>query len=101
MINTLRYSNLAEVHLGDRVEVKSFFFFKDLGTVVYIPGVSPFHPEMENNGIEYLGVKLDGKSFAAATIHPKSKIVLNTKFLKRGFPNHADGLKYDQQIFDQ
>jgi hypothetical protein len=41
-----------EVQLGDRVLVKRFLRRSLLGTVVYIPGVSPGHPDLEVEGIQ-------------------------------------------------
>jgi hypothetical protein len=100
MIDKIYYKDRQDVELGDRVEVRSFLFFKDTGTVVYIPRVSPFHKEMEIGGIEYLGVKLDGKAFAAATIDPKSNMVLYVKLIERSAFNQADELKRDDELFE-
>lgn len=101
MNSNIKYKCGTLALLGDRVLVKNFFFFKDAGTVIYVPEISPNHPEMHVNGINYLGVKLDSKAITAVTIHPSKNIILNTQFLSRGLFQSQDELKADEVIFDE
>lgn len=88
------------VTLGDSVVLKSMFLFKDRGKVVYVPGVSPFHPDMKNGEIEYIGVKLDGGATGTATVDPSTNQVLHLRFLGRGNLESKDGLDPNRAVFE-
>lgn len=47
------------VRLGDRVRIRYWLFFKDTGTITYVPGVSPKKPSLECDGLAWVRVTLD------------------------------------------
>lgn len=47
------------VQIGDRVQVRIFLFLKKFGRVVYVPGISASHPEMEHDGIKLVGINFE------------------------------------------
>ncbi len=100
MIKGVTYKSGELVMLGDNVELRSFFIFKDRGEVIYIPRVSPFHPDMKNGEIEYIGVKLDGGTTGAATIDPKTNQALHLRFLGRGTFDSEDALDPNREVFE-
>jgi hypothetical protein len=99
-MNKYTYKTGETVRLGDRVELRSFFIFRDPGTVIYIPGVSRFHEEMKEGPIEYIGIKLDGAATGAATIDPATRQVLHVRFLERGTHEPKGELDPNQEIFE-
>lgn len=92
MSDLIRYRNNELVMLGDKVMVMTFILFKHLGTVVYIPGISKFHVDMECNGMTYVGIKMQGNYFSAQTVDPKNNILLRVKLLNRGAFDERDSL---------
>lgn len=100
MIEEFRYKTGEVVTLGDSVVLKSMFFFKDRGEVIYVPGVSPFHPDMKNGEIEYIGVKLDGGATGAATVDPTTNQVLHLRFIGRRNFESKDALDPNRAVFE-
>lgn len=69
---SIRYfDNLTEVQLGDRVALR-LLFRKRTGRVVYVPGISPFNPEFEYNGLRWVGIRLSDRSLAALIVLPET-----------------------------
>src|SRR5215467_9904436 len=65
---TIRYSDgTTDVRLGDRAAL-SIWFRRRVGRVVYVPGVSPFNPEFEYNGMRWVGIRLEDRSLVATPV---------------------------------
>lgn len=83
----IRYFNSeTTVQEGDVVEYKLLLLFwkKKRGRVSYVPGVSKFNPEMEHNGLVWVGVSGEDGSFRGIYVDPESGYVKNElKFLER------------------
>lgn len=84
----VRYSDgETPVLIGDRVEVRGLvlFFRKKIGRVIYVPGISRLHPEMEHHGLTWVGVDFDDGTFTATYVDPKTHCLQNiVTFLGRG-----------------
>jgi hypothetical protein len=57
------------VELGDRVQVRGWFRTR-LGSVNYVPGISPEHEEMEHNLLYWTGVAMDDGTFTGVLVDP-------------------------------
>jgi uncharacterized protein (UPF0254 family) len=55
-----------DVRIGDRVLVYRLFRRKVPATVVYLPGVSPPHPELEYEDIKHWAMRLDNGQLRVA-----------------------------------
>lgn len=83
----IRYCN-SEIELmeGDVVEYRSMLFrwCWKLGRISYLPGVTKFHPEMEHNGLQWVGVSgLDG-TFRGVLVEPETgHIQKPVRFIRR------------------
>jgi len=81
------YGTDIDVQLGDRVIWKRFFRSNVEGTVVYIPGISPRHPDLECEGVRQWAVELDDGSIMLMLYWPEDKKGQprsNIKFKSRG-----------------
>ena len=87
-----------EVRLGDRIAMKRLLRKPVHGTVVYMPGVSPVHPEMEwpefsRWAIEFEDGTLLAWPYTPDTLQPDKRIIL----LERGSPDYK-GLQPDEEL---
>ncbi len=87
-----------EVRLGDRVVMKRFLRKPLHGTVTYMPGVSPVHPEMEEPDFSRWAIAFDNGSvlswlYTPDTLQPEKRITL----LERGSPDYK-GLQPDEEL---
>ena len=83
------YGTNVEVRLGDRIMWRRLFRRDIEGTVVYIPGISPVHPDLEYEGIRQWAVELDDGGILVMLYWPenrKGQPRSNIKFLGRGQP---------------
>jgi hypothetical protein len=83
-MNEIYYNDCqTPVKLGDVVE-KRIFFRKRQGRVVYLPGVSQLNKEMNYNGLEYVGVKIEGGPMVATLVDPEGHFLQSKiRFVKR------------------
>ena len=81
----IRYSKgNMDVLLGDRVSARVFLLINRSGRVVYIPGVSLLHKEMEHDGIRLVGIKFDDGGFGGFWVDPSnSTLIKSVKFVAR------------------
>lgn len=74
-----------EVRLGDRVAVKRLFKRAIGGRVVYMPGISPQHPEMEWPEFSRWAIKLDdGTVMSWPYLPAELSVSKRITFLERG-----------------
>lgn len=74
---------ITPVELGDHVQMR-IFFRRRTGRVVYVPGVSPRNPNMEFNGLAWVGVRFDNGDFVSTVVDPKDGYLRNkVAFLRR------------------
>jgi len=76
-----------EVRLGNRVAVARWFRSPRLGVVVYIPGLSPLHPQLEYCGVKQWAIQLEDGSLLVMSCDPSSKYgqpAKKIRFVKRG-----------------
>ena len=75
-----------ELMEGDVVEYRSMLFrwHWKLGRISYVPGVTKFHPEMEHNGLQWVGVSgLDG-TFRGVLVEPEMRYIQKSvRFIRR------------------
>ena len=81
------YGADTEVHLGDRVLVLRWFRAPRPAVVVYIPGLSPRHPDLENKEVELWALMHDDGSMRVMGYDPPNKNGQPSKrfrFIERG-----------------
>jgi hypothetical protein len=66
----LFYATGEEVRLGDRVSLR-YWFRRRVGTVSYIPGISPPDPELEYEGVRQWAITLDAGTELAIGYFPE------------------------------
>ena len=72
-----------EVRIGDKVSIRSFLV-RRIGTVSYVPGVSPKKAEMEHHGLSWVGITLDHGSYVSTVVIPETRFLkASVKFLAR------------------
>ncbi len=72
------------VELGDHVEMR-VWLWKSRGRVVYVPGLSNQHEEMEFGGLTWVGVSLTDGSLVKTVVHPQTmRLKKSVKFAGRG-----------------
>ncbi|MDD5037440.1 MAG: hypothetical protein PHE55_22160 [Methylococcaceae bacterium] len=69
-----------QVMLGDLVETR-IWFRKQRGKIVYVPGISKLNPEMERDGLRWVGISLNGGGFIAQVIDPKDNFLIKPVIL--------------------
>jgi hypothetical protein len=78
------YHEKTELNVGDFVKAKVWFRWRS-GRVVYVPDISKSNPNMEYNGLQWVGVKIDDGPFMAVVVDPKERTLKKTvRFLGRG-----------------
>jgi hypothetical protein len=86
-VTLIRYANSAEtVELGDHVTYRSMLFWWKWkpGRVSYIPGVSPRHPEMEHDGLTWVGIAGADGTYHPILVEPDSSLLQKTvRFTRR------------------
>ena len=83
------YGTNIDVQLGDRITWRRLFRKGVEGTVVYIPGISPRHPDLEYEGIQQWAVELDNGEILLMLYWPedtKGQPRSNIRFKSRGTP---------------
>jgi hypothetical protein len=96
------FDGVIPVLIGDHVEVRGLvlFFRKKTGRVVYVPGISKPHSEMEHNGLTWVGVQFDDGTFTGTYVEPQTNCLQKiVTFLKRG-ENDVPALQPDDSIDD-
>jgi hypothetical protein len=68
------------VQLGDRVETR-LWWRKKTGRVVYVPGLSPAHADMERDGLCWVGIRLDDGGFLSTLVDPEGLFLVKTETL--------------------
>jgi hypothetical protein len=67
----IKYSDQAtDVNLGDRVAIR-VWFRRRVGRVVYVPGISALNPELEFNGMRWVGIRLENSALLATPVLSK------------------------------
>ena len=88
MTQTVRYAATDQAVLpGDRVTYQSTLFFwkKRGGVVTYVPGISQKHPEMEHDGLSWVGITGDDGTFRGTLVDPESGVLKRSVvFVSRG-----------------
>jgi hypothetical protein len=82
----IKYSDrVTEVRLGDYVRTKLFFLLPREGRVVYLPGVSQRHPQMEHGGLRWVGVKCTTGTLFGELVDPETGLLKKRlHFIRRG-----------------
>jgi hypothetical protein len=65
------YADGAPVNLGDLVRFRRWLVWRT-GHVVYVPGISPKHQDLEFRGLRHVGVQFDSGVFTAFVVDPES-----------------------------
>ena len=80
----ISYRDTAEiVRLGDRVAIRYWLFFKGIGTVVYVPGMSAKKPSMERDGLAWVRIDLDDGGRVDTIVMPDGALKKSLRFLSR------------------
>ena len=80
----LYFHGNTEVHVGDRVCVRGLFR-RRMGTVTYVPGISPKDPEMEHHSLTWVGIRVEGGNVFSTIVDPESfRLKKNIAFVARG-----------------
>lgn len=88
------------VQIGDEVETR-VFFKKTSGQVAYVPGISPVNPEMEFNGLTYVGIRTVDQGIMGVTVMPNSSTIKKSiKFLRRGKESGFREVNPDEHLFE-
>jgi len=76
-----------EVRLGDRVRVRALLILTTEGVVCYIPGLSPWHRDMEYEGSRFVGIQRpDGEIRQLLWPAGESSLGKGVTLLERGQP---------------
>ena len=89
---TIRYADNQIVMLGDHVSYRSLLFWRGWksGRISYVPGVSKPHPEMEHNGLTWVGVSGADGRFRGVVVDPQTGVIKDSvEFVQR-----SDGTSY-------
>lgn len=79
--NPIYYSDrITPVMLGDVVETY-VWFRKHRGRVVYVPGISKLNPEMERDGLKWIGIRLDEGGFMGQVVDPDGNFLVKPVIL--------------------
>ena len=90
-----------EVRLGDLVETRVLLFWRCEGRVVYVPGVSPRHPEMDFGGLTYVGIRTKDSGMIGITVLPTtSTIKKSVKFVSRDPDGEFEEVNPDEDLFE-
>ncbi|MCA9233194.1 MAG: hypothetical protein KDA57_21285 [Planctomycetales bacterium] len=88
----IRYDNGEDVNLGDFVSYQSSLLWWRWkpGRLSYLPGTSTIHPEMEHDGLKWVGVSGVDGTFRGVLIEP------DTQRVRKGvrFVGRCDGTTY-------
>lgn len=74
---------VTEVCLGDVVRTRDFFRMCE-GSVVYVPGRSPVHSQMEHHGQKFVGVILKKGALVPEPVPEDLKLHKRIQFVSRG-----------------
>jgi hypothetical protein len=92
-MEAIRYADAeVETEFGDHILYRSqiFFWRWKQGRVSYIPGVSRVHPEMEHDGLVWIGVSGVDGTFRAVLVGPSTRrLQRSVRFVRR-----SDGGKF-------
>jgi hypothetical protein len=83
------------VQLGDHVETR-VWWRKKKGRVVYVPGVSPKNPEMERDGLTWVGIRLEEGGFVSTVVDPTGHFLVKKERLLRRDPEGVAELNPDE-----
>lgn len=85
-MDVIRYLTGEPVEFGDHVSYRSMLFWWRWkpGRLSYLPGLSEVHPEMEHDGLTWVGVSgIDG-TFRGVLVDPSSKrLQKSLRFVRR------------------
>ena len=92
------YSSNVEILIGDYVQVKGLFWGSRNGRIVYVPGVSPPHNEMETDECTHIGISMGngdvmGFPIFSGQTHAGKRVV----YVKRSDDN-CPGLRPDDPL---
>ena len=88
-----------EVRLGDLVETSVFLFWRCQGRVVYVPGVSPKHPEMEFGGLVKVAIKTEDSGMIGTVVIPETRTLRKkVKFIARDPDGRFEEVKPDEVL---
>lgn len=88
------------VQLGDHVLTR-VWFRKRQGRVVYVPGVSAFNPNLEYNGLSWVGIRLADGSFVSTVVDPDGAFLVHKEALVRRDPHGCPVLGADEDPHDE
>ncbi len=80
------YDGVTPVLLGDYVRVRGLilFFRRKTGRVVYVPGISKPHKEMERNGLTWVGIQFADGTFSGTLVDPETNRLQSiVEFMRR------------------
>lgn len=66
------YDGITEVKIGDHVQTLFWWLIPTKGRVVYVPGISPQHPQMEHHGLRWVGLKTTGGDVIGLLVDPEN-----------------------------
>ena len=97
----IAYADGQAVALGDRVSIRTWFKNRS-GIVVYLPGTSLFNPQMEHNGLTWVGIRLDGGGFVGTVVlYETGRLKKTVKLIARGPRGSVEGLAPDVDPFQE
>jgi hypothetical protein len=86
-----------EVQLGDKVVWKRLLRRPLTGKVVYIPGISPAHPDLEHHGVHRWAIELeDGRILQYVYCPERAQPKWTVKFVERG---QGESLSPNERIY--
>lgn len=88
------------VLLGDVVSVR-VLFKRYQGRVVYVPGISPRHVEMESDGLVDVGIRVPGKAMVGVTVLPDTRTIKQSiQFIQRDPDGAFQQVRPDENLFE-
>ena len=92
-----------EVRLGDQVEIR-VLFRRRRGRIVYVPGISPLHPQFEFNGMRWIAIRTPEMLISTPVLTKTGNLKKKVTFLGRDDsafdPPPPGGPERDTDYFD-
>lgn len=96
MIKAVYTDAVTPIQLGDEVELRGGLLlgFKKLkGRVIYVPGLSPPHPDMERDGLAWVAIDIRNRALIRRLVDPESGVLAKRVTLLRRLPWQGEDVK--------
>jgi hypothetical protein len=93
------FGNHMGVQPGDQVETR-VWFTRHKGRVVYVPGISPFNPQFEFNGLKGVAIRSGNMLIGSIVDHRSGTLKKRVRFIERD-DSPFEAVPDDPRIFEE